>query len=173
MADTILQRVKVDAEAVGDVVELKIGRARARMRYHTAFRVAQDLRLAAKIARQMNHDADGNWSEVGVLNDTNYESGRFTRYHDQTPSRLISALYILAPRAFRGDGLKENKKITVRLDGQAVCLHLGTVVIPFEPEEALKLSTLLRQEGKFAKRFHGDYGKSMQAVGHIHNATPQ
>lgn len=157
---------RVDVETEGSVVVWYIGKARAKIRYRTAFRVAQHMRINAKDCMARVGDTKRRWFaaaqlEEGTLKPINMMGGSLL-------DMLRTIRWMPLPLA----PYQPEKKIWVENFGETVRVHLGTSAhVDFYYEDALKISQFLRVQGKIAKRFAGDTWKEMSGLGSLHNAA--
>ena len=139
---TVFKKQKIHVIAEHDQVLLMVGQLVVKMPYATAFHIAQGLRLGSKDAMRYAKEEISNW--VGYATDENLPE-------HTSPYKLSKEKRVSVHGSF-------NWKIG--WEGENVKCMFGNEVIKFHFTTALQIMTWLRHEGKVAKGWAGDGGRS-------------
>lgn len=70
----VMRRDRITVESEGDLVVMNFGSTRVTLKYETALKFAQWVRLRAKQSKSRAGDTSRHWSSLGILTDA--ETGR-------------------------------------------------------------------------------------------------
>jgi hypothetical protein len=133
-----------------DIVIFKVGRATARFSYRTAFKLAQRLRLHAKLAARI--------------------AGEDFRVHRIVTENSLKHLVKRLSTVQRASRERPNLNYEIGNEGSLVVFRMGNVFLKFDHETAMTIAAWIREHGKSAKAWAGDTGKSFSIVGRLSDA---
>lgn len=134
----ILRDQFVEVMTRGELVVLAIGNVSWSMEFHFALRVAAELQMAGRIAKQAAGDESRRYRVLGSLTNATPDDIRVSRFVRTLPTRL------------------QSEQVGATICGTQVRLRLGrtTAVMPYE--NALQLAGWLRVRGKEARNRSGE-----------------
>lgn len=153
---TIATKTNVSVHCEGPVVVLRIGHGEARLKYRTALRVAQYLRVYSREAKRNAQDCTRFKPQLEFKQEVMPLASWFKRLIGMRPV----------------EAAKPGKRIKAEVKGETVNLWLGNTCFGLHYNNALQLTEWLRTRAREAKNFAGDKSKEISVVGTLHNATP-
>lgn len=149
---TVYKKTKIHVVAEQDRVLLMIGQVVVKMPYATAFTIAQGMRLGSKNAMRYAKEEVSNW--VGYATDENLPE-------HTSPYKLSKEKRVNVHGTFGW---------AVGWEGENVKCMFGNNELKFHFTTALQIMTWLRHEGKVAKGWSGDGGRSKIMASTLSNA---
>lgn len=148
----LLEPTNVSVDVENDVVVFRVGRAKARFSYSSAFMIAQEMRLAAGVAGRA----------AGIPIEERQDLKRQPSQKEVRPVDTPDALDASEAGALRW---------RVTIQGELVCLQIGSLVARWEAGPAMQIAAWFREGGRQAKRWAGDSSKTLRLAGILTDAA--
>jgi hypothetical protein len=147
----VLQREGVSVTTDHDVVIFNVGKHGARFSYHSAFLIAQRLRLASSVAGRA---AGISREEIGEMKRQPIDAPQFNE-------------------VVLDDGLGVHSGFAWRVwyEGELVVFQISDLIIRWEAPSALQIATWFRQAGTKAKAAAGDRSRTLNIAGTLTDAN--
>jgi len=144
----LLEPTAVSVDVENDIVVFRVGRATARFSYSSAFMIAQEMRLAASVAGRA----------AGIPLEERQELKRQPSQKEVRP--------VDTPDAGAGA-----LRWIVTIQGELVCLQIGSLVARWEAAPAMQIAAWFREGGRQAKRWAGDSSRTLRLAGILTDAN--
>ena len=148
----ILEKIKVSADDVEDIVAIRIGDLRPRIAYQAAFAISQDLRVAAKQAVMFYDELPTFWRDLDPDD-----------YADR-------------PETFRGGFRRSSQGANVRtyrvyVNPPLVGIQFDDQARELDLETALHLHHVMRRAAQRAKAWAGDISRTRRVSAFVTDAN--
>jgi hypothetical protein len=147
----LAQREDVSVATDDDVVVFTVGKHAARFSYHSAFLIAQRLRLSANVAGRLS----------GCTRQEVTDMKRQPVHPEQVSEVILDD----------GHGAHGNHPWEVRAEGELVVFQISDQIIQWSAPAAMEIAAWFREAGKQAKRWAGDTSRTLNIAGILTDAN--
>jgi hypothetical protein len=134
----ILTQQKVEVDCIGELVVLSVGNVERSMEFHTAIRVAAEMREAARLIKRQCNDQSRRYRTAGSLHDASAPRLPVSKFNRTLPERV------------------KDKDIDAGTDGFQVVLRVQNTYMAMPYDAALTISQWIRVRGKEARNHAGE-----------------
>lgn len=147
----LLQREDVAVSVDNDVVVITVGKHAARFSYHSAFLIAQRLRLSASVAGRLS----------GCTTQEVADMKRQPVHPEQLSEVILDD----------GHGSHDGHPWEVRTEGELVVFQISELIIRWAAPAAMQIAAWVREAGRQGKRWAGDTSKTLNVAGILTDAN--